>query len=217
MTLDNTVAYEDVQTRALGVLAAAAVNSELEDILTTKAVERVFGAPMPLEMLAQAQLPALCVYRLSDRDEDKGDFVYQHLSTWRLDYHLPATPLDRIDTRWAILRRAWVVASTTLRVGRSPLVNEEVPLPEVQNVLRYVLGSAQVSYGSATPNGVLYPMFRGQMTFQEDVVPPQSFYDDLDKCARLDTFESLHVDWDLLPRENLEVEARSIVNFEEQT
>jgi hypothetical protein len=44
---------------------------------------------------------------------------------------------------------------------------------------------------------VIYPSFRGEITFEVDARSPQAFYDAMDKRLRLDDFETLAVDWEL--------------------
>ena len=175
---------------------------------------QTFGAPIPRTLLGQNILPCLSVYRLRDLDMDKGDFIYQDLTTWHFDYYTPATPLNRIDRRWPLLRRVWNILLGTARIGRSPYSLEGKPLPELQNVLRYVLGSGRVDYGAASVGGIVYPSFRGQITFEVDARPPQEFYDRLQR-HRLADFETLAVDWHLAPEQNSEIEAQSWITLDQ--
>ena len=212
MSLDKMI---DLQTDALGLLTSETVNAELQSILEQNAIEHTFGAPLPLPMMGQSILPCLSVYRMRDLDQDKGDFIYQDLTTWHFDYYTPATPLNRIDRRWPLLRRVWNIILGVVRVGRSPSSLEERPLPELQNVLRYVLGSGRVEYGAASLESVIYPSFRGQITFEVDSRSPQSFYDSMDKCARLPAFDTLAVDWNLVPQHNSEIEAQNWISLDQ--
>ena len=206
---------QDIQTLALGSLLRESINAELRDETGQDVIAATFGAPFPLAMLGQSALPCLSIYRLRDVDQDKGDFIYQDLTTWRFDYYTPATPLNYIDKRWAVLRRVWNLLLGTVRVGRSPWHVEEQPMPELQNVLRYVLGSGRADYGAASIGGVVYPSFRGQITFEVDARTPQSFYDDMEKRMRLDDFNTMAVDWDLVPKQNSELEAQSWVTLDQ--
>jgi hypothetical protein len=211
MSLDRV---DDIQTTALGLLCRSAVNGELKDLLGQDAIVRTFGAPLPLPMMGQNILPCLSVYRLRDIDQDKGDFIYQDLTTWRFDYYTPATPLNLIDKRWPVMRRVWNIMFGAVRVGRSPHQVDEQPLPELQNVLRYVLGSGRVNYGTASLENVVYPSFRGEVTFEVDSKSPQAFYDDMDKMLRLDDFETLAVDWNLAET-GADIEAQSWISLDQ--
>jgi len=212
MSLDR---IEDLETQALGLVCREAVNGELQSLLEQDAIMRTFGAPLPLAMMGMSILPCLSVYRLRDIDQDKGDWIFQDLTTWRFDYYTPATALNHIDLRWPILRRVWNIILGTCRVGASPFSLEEQRLPELQNVLRYVLGSGNVEYGTASLDGVIYPSFRGQITFEVDARPPQAYYDSMDKCLRLDDFETAAIDWDLRPKHNIDIEAQSWIELEQ--
>lgn len=206
MSLD---VVRDYAIEAIAALCKGTVNAKLEPVLGENAINKTFGAPLPLPLLPAPVFPALCIYRLNDRDKDRGDWIFEDVSTFRFDYYVGPTPIDRIDQRWPLLREVWEIMLAVLRVGRDPSVAEEAEILKTGGVTRYVLGSARNEYLFAPANSQAYPMLRGNISFDTCYPSPDSFYDNLDKSLRLDTFEGLDVDWNIALPDNPEIEARS--------
>jgi hypothetical protein len=187
--LDNT---RDIPIEVLAALARVGVNAALRDTLGRDAIDYIYGSPLPLSVLRQTALPALTIYRLEDRDRNKGDFVYEDVTTYRFDYFAPATPLIRLDKRWPLLRNVWVALVGVLREGAHPDINDGKPMLRTDGgICRYVLGSARVRY-SALPGVEPYPTFQAQMDFEGNYAWPESF-----DATGLDDFNTLWTDWDL--------------------
>jgi hypothetical protein len=210
MSFDNA---HDFGVEALGILAKGAVNAKLQPIFGRSAIAKVFGAPLPVALLSQSNaFPCMCIYRAQDRDRNLGDFVFDNVTTFRFDYVMPATPLEDSDKRRHVMRMVWEVLLGVMRVGRDPAVANEVELLKNAGLFRYALGSARCDFTFlASGSQTLFPAFRGTMDFEGEYITPDSFYDDLLKCERLDTFAELHVDWDLVPELNIDIEAQDII------
>jgi hypothetical protein len=189
-TLDDT---RDIGIEALASLARTGVNKALQPVLGRTAIDYIYGSPLPLSLLRQTGLPAMTIYRLEDRDRNKGDWVFEDVTTYRFDYMAPATPLVRLDKRWPLLRLVWTTLLATLRQGSHPDVNSGAPMIPQHPVglCRYVLGSARARY-SALPGAEPYPYFQGQMDFESNYPWPLAF-----DATTLDSFDRLWTDWDI--------------------
>lgn len=211
MSLDD---LHDYQVEAITALAKGTVNAKLQALVGEDAIKMTFGSPLPVQLLAQTTaFPCLCVYRHQDRDKELSQLDYEDTTTFRFDYFAPATPVAKIDVRRPLLRKVWETMLGVLRVGRDPSVANEAELLKAGGLFRYVLGTARVEYTFAPGTGQVYPAFRGQMDFDGCYPTPDSFYDDLDRCLLLDSFERLDVDWDLRPKLNQEFEARNEIDL----
>lgn len=207
--------FKDYAVEALAALCKGAVNAELQDAVGGDAIETIFGVPYPPAALPASAFPALCVYRWRDQDKNLGDLVQNDLTIFRFDYYVGATPRDKIDTRWPMLRPVWEVMKGLFHTGRHPTVANERPILDDAGVYRYNLGSAQAQYAFApVPNStLLYPMFTGQAAFDCDHASSASLYDDLDKRLRLADLKTIDVKWDLVPESNSSFEAHDTIEF----
>lgn len=194
--LDNAT---DPQIAALAALIKQTVNSELIPIVGANAIQSCFGSPLPLSLLGN-KLPALTIYRLEDRDVDKGDHMFEESTTFRFDYFCVATAIARLDTRWAILRAVWTKLLAGVREGRHESLNDGADM----QIGRYVLGSGKVNYTFVPGSDQTYPAFRGQVSIEgcyEPVTP---------SVSGLDDFNKLWTDWDLRPETNADLEAQDL-------
>lgn len=192
---------QDTAIDALALLIRGAVNARLLPELGGKAIERIYGAPMPLSLIGQGNVPVLLIYRVQDRDRDKGDWIFEDLSTFRFDYMLPATPKERIPLRWPVLRRVWAAVLAVCREGKDPLVQDNAEVLEAGGLARYVLGTGKADYSFVAGANNTYPMFRGEMQFHGCYPPPEAFID-FANCDTLDPWITQHTEWDLPPDGN---------------
>lgn len=195
--LDNAT---DPAIEALSALAKTAVNESLETVLGTDAIRNVYAVPLPLSLLLMGNLPALSIYRLEDRETDKGDWMFEEVTTYRFDYYSPATAVSRIDKRWPILRSVWAALLPVLREGRHPSVADGQPM----GVGRYVLGSGRVQYTFVPGAEQTYLSFRGQVQLEGTYEPIVGW-----DGGALSDFDTLWTDWDLPPESNVDLEAQN--------
>jgi len=188
----------DTAVQALALLIRGSVNARLLPELGGNAIELIYGAPLPLSLLAQGNQPTLLIYRAQDRDRDKGDWLFEENSVFRFDYMLPATPHDRIVQRWPVLRRVWAAMIAVCREGRDPLIEDNAKVLEAAGLARYGLGTGRADYSFVPGANQTYPMFRGEMTFDGCYPAPEAFID-LANRHTLDAYVTQHTEWDLPP------------------
>jgi len=189
---------KDPVQETLAVLAKEGTNARLREALGGDPVKNAFGAPLPISLLTAKALPCVCVYRLEDRDQDKGDWAFQHVTTWRFDYFSTAVPVSRIDRRWPLLQQVWFAMLASIRDDRVPGINDCKPLESG----RYVLGTARVQYTFVPGADSTYPSFRGQLQIERAYDEPTCY-----TGKALADFDTLWTDWNIQPDDNLEVEA----------
>lgn len=188
----------DPQVAALAALCKQTVNANMQPILGVDAIRYCFGSPLPLSLLTNNKLPCLLVYRMEDRDRDKGQFMLEEVDTFRFDYYCAATPLSRIDARWPVLRGVWANLLAGIRYGRHESLNDGADL----QIGRYVLGSGKATYTFVPGAEQTYPAFRAEVRIEgcyEPVTP---------LVSGLDDFLRVYTDWDLVPEHNITLEAQ---------
>lgn len=188
----------DEAIEALAALCKGAVNAALQPTLGTLAIKYVFPAPLPLDLIAQNSLPALCVYRSIERDRDAGDWIFEDVTTYRFDYYAPATPLVRIQDRWPLLHQVWTVMLAAIREGRDPNVSDNAYILRAGGIARYVLGTGQAEYTFVPGANNTYPYFRAQLQLEGCYDKPAAHIDAANRST-LDDFETLHTEWNLPP------------------
>ena len=198
MNLDG---IEDPGINALALLIRNVVNAELLPQLGGPAIAKLFQSPLPIGVLAQGALPALGIYRFQDRDRDKGDWVFEEFSVFRFDYVTPATPLNKVDKRWPLLRAVWTRLLAVCREGKHPDVAAGVNVLEGGGIARVALGTARVDYRFEPGQNSTYPMFRGEITFESCYPAPEAFIDSRN-VDRLDDYITQNTKWNIPPGEN---------------
>lgn len=149
---------------AIATVAKAGVNAALREQLGGDAVARAFGYPTPLEILGQADIPALAVYarrekieRTTGRRLANQDRV---VTVW-FDYIAPATPLAKLGTRWPLLRAVWWELVQALNTPCA----EGLAVLRAAGVIGVDVDEATVDYDVApgAAQGTPWPFFRAVM------------------------------------------------------
>lgn len=158
MALDDTT---DPQIAAVAALAGGAVNAALADVTTEPAIRRVYTWPITRARAPQLQLPALAVYRFSDREQRRTIGRTETEVTIRFDYWASATPLDRIELRWPLLRSVWEALVNAVLDGAHESVSEGAQVLELAGFVAIDRSSPTVRYIAAEPEEAVYPRFEG--------------------------------------------------------
>lgn len=108
--------HEDAQVSAVLELLAKAVRVRVGG----QAVVGTFAWPIPLSAITGSQLPALCVYRTTDQQDESVVDVSVETTTIGITYYAPPVSMDRASLRWPLLRRVWRRVMQALRVGFDP-------------------------------------------------------------------------------------------------
>lgn len=104
MSLDDVT---DPIASAVATLIKGSVNAKLHPILGEDPIVKVFGAPLPVVSIPHQDLPAITLWRFQDAGQALDDYSFESRTTFRLDYYAAATPIERIQTRWALLTKVW--------------------------------------------------------------------------------------------------------------
>ena len=117
MSLDDGT---DALAATVATLAAHAARAELDDVLGETCVVGVYARPVAFDSLSALRLPAITAYRLRDRDDSDRWERPRELTTMRLEYYAPLAPMDRLDTRWPLLRSVWRAVQPAIKRGMHP-------------------------------------------------------------------------------------------------
>ncbi len=156
----------DPQIEAIGGLLFAVLRAKLG----VEAVARVYHWPVRIELVPTLQVPALAVYRLTDQLVAAADAVEDvDAANIRIDYYAPVTPLDRIDLRWPLLRRAWRICRGALQVGWHlsyvDALDQPISLSSVGFDVPAAIGG-NVAYQTAPADAGVVPMFSATISLR---------------------------------------------------
>ncbi len=126
-------------------------------------VVSVFEDPRALDTLAATRLPALCIYRASERRRRRNSVDLVRDITLGLEYVLPATPLENRNERWPALQTIWNAIADVVIAGRHAAVSDGAAVLDAAGVGVEAENSVHATYGFADGGGKSYPFFRGSM------------------------------------------------------
>jgi hypothetical protein len=167
---------QDAALAAISRLASAAVNEVCGD----DAVKIVFNDPRDLKELKSEQLPALCIYRQSERRVRETEMDLTQVITVAFEYTMPQTDAAKRVTRWPALSIIWNAIVDTLADGQhSFIVDDDGEIIPVMTLAQSeaIDDSPSVNYGFADHGGVSNPHFLGTIVVyhRPDEVDAASF------------------------------------------
>lgn len=181
----------DPQVDAVRALLMGGCNAELETLTTEPVVRATFGWPAGPRAAASAAgapqrtsqhaLPALCVYRLSERIAETSSKWTEREVTMRIDYIVSATGADKVDTRWPLLQRVWDECWQLLKRGHHPAVALDADLYEAASITHVLIDNQtpQVRYLFADLEQAIYPSFQAEFRMRHRDVPDLTLLPDL--------------------------------------
>lgn len=119
----------DPQARALRLLLGGGLNAELEPETGEPVVRATYGWPaIDAQRVHALAHPALAIWRETETSLQRSVHHVDELVTWRIDYALPATPLEHVDARWELLQEVWATILRLVRRGHHPAVADDASL-----------------------------------------------------------------------------------------
>jgi hypothetical protein len=106
------------------------------------------------------------VSRQGDQDEPVTEFDRIERMTVRLAYIADATPGDKINERWALLRAVYDAALRALREAVYPQHGNGVGDLRAAGITGYIEGSARVVYSMLQGGDTWHPSFIATLTFE---------------------------------------------------
>lgn len=179
----------DTLIAALRLLCQQSVNAAMSAELSgQKAIEKTYGHPAQLGLLANTELPALCVYVSESRVRPhSAAFVYRR-ATVTFDYYIQATARHDLDDRWPMLGRVFeemafaVCRGTWTNGGPKNLLDDAAVVDVMDETFRVV-------YSFAEDGAFAYPFFRATCDIEYNSRPAD--------VSGLDDVVDLDVDIDL--------------------
>lgn len=175
------MSIDDRTDPPLSAIAALVRGALLAD-LGAGIVVAVYEDPRALDTLAGTKLPALCIYRASERRRRRNSVDLVRDITVSFEYVLPATPLENRNERWPALQTIWNAIADVVIAGRHEAVSSGAAVLSLAGVNVEQENSAQATYGFADGGGKSYPFFRGQIAVAH--TPQGVNVDDLDDFLR---------------------------------
>jgi len=178
-------AVTDPQLQTLMTLARRGVNNDLMPFVGRDVIDGCYQHPIPLERIASSKLPALAIWRHSERG--RADLPWEDRQTTvivRFDYYMQPIGLDKMDAMWPLPQLVWRALWPTMRDRSHPAV-PEVSLDDA-GIYEVTHGQESVQYAFAPGKSQVFPAFQATIPFSFDSTlrPPAS---GLDKFLRLDT------------------------------
>ncbi len=116
MSIDSQT---DAPLAAIAALARGAIQADLgADVLV-----KVFEDPRNLFTIAAADLPALCVHRISEQTRRRNSTQLVDDIVVGFEYALPSTSTDERAGRWPTLHAVWQSLSRAVLAGKHPAVS----------------------------------------------------------------------------------------------
>lgn len=172
MSLDTS---SDTLVDALRAIAKAEVTRALAETTgETDAVLETRGYPVPLEMVEHMRLPCMSVYVTGEAAKRTSARYLDSRCEVVFEYVLPATPLNKLDKRWPILRAVW--AATLAAIAKGELNGNQALQPV--GVTHVDEERATVRYSFASEGENAYPVFAGTIPITvrpAEVLPTQDF------------------------------------------
>jgi len=159
----------DLAIEAIATLLHGALNAE--DGLGEGSVIGIYDEPMSLDTIANAKLPALCVYRTSDTSESASAEIVETV-TVQLDLILrqsSATTGAKRGMRWPALVAAWRCMRRALMVGHHPSVSDDARLLDDVDINIERASFDGRMYGFADSGPGVFPVFRGTFQYTQQI------------------------------------------------
>lgn len=163
MSLDSAT---DPVATALRSLLQSGLNADLAAVTTESVVAATYGWPaIAAARTPSLALPALSVWRHSEERWQRTARHVERLTTFRIDYQLPATPLERVDERWALLQLVWTQALIIIAAGCHASVSAGAPVLNNAGVVEMPIRKTPPTVAFQVPQvgESLYPTFFGQV------------------------------------------------------
>jgi len=110
----------DPPLAAIAALARGAIVADLgADVLV-----KVFEDPRNLFTIAAADLPALCVHRVSEQTRRRNSTQLVNDIVVGFEYALPSTSVEARAARWPTLAAVWQSLSRAVLAGKHPAVSD---------------------------------------------------------------------------------------------
>lgn len=156
-------AASDVLIDALRAIALQEVTAALAATLGADhpAVRETRGFPFSLDLIERTALPAMFISAERVAAQPIGKHLGDELVTIAFEYVAPATPLQKLDTRWPLLRAVWGKLRAAVRAGE--VAGD--PVLETAGVQRFELDSPTADFSFASDGSNAYPYFIGRMQF----------------------------------------------------
>lgn len=169
--------YDDPQLAAVAALVRAAVHNDLDPSVLAE----VYEDPRELGEMTNTRVPALAVYRASEKRAHHGSGVYVDRVTVRFDYVLCDVSPAKRAAYWPTLRRVWKSIADAMAAGKHTAATGDAEVLELAGV-EVDDESPKVSYTFAKLPGAgnTYPYFRGEIT--------ADFFPDATDVTALDDF-----------------------------
>ncbi len=150
----------DPQVAALIGLSKGAVNAELQAELTENAIEGTFNHPRPLAILGDSSLPALAVYRRSERKVRRTNGRIERRVVFVFDFICRPVGIDEIELRWPLLQRVWEELWSAIDASKHDAVAGGAEVLELAGFTEIESDTAEVSYDYAPQERTAFPFFR---------------------------------------------------------
>jgi hypothetical protein len=156
MSLDDQL---DPPIAAVAALVRAAIVADLGPEMAVA----IYDDPRVLQTLTAGKLPALCLYRESERRRRRNSTMWVDDITVQFDYVLPSTALEKRAVRWPALQVVWHKIANVVIAGKHVSVSAGADVLAAAGLTVEQENSAQVAYRVAEGGGQNYPYFRGQL------------------------------------------------------
>lgn len=155
MAFDDQV---DSALEAVAALVRGAITADLGADFATA----IYDDPRALQILTAGKLPALSIYRVSERRRRRNSAGTISDVTIQFDYVLPATALEKRSVRWPALPAVWNCIADVLLRGKHPAVSNDAAVLTSAGLWVDQETGVSVDYGVADGGGQNYPFFRGR-------------------------------------------------------
>lgn len=168
MSLDSAT---DPQLAAMLTLAQGAVNANLRAALGVDAIVKVTGHPIPIEIVSTLKLPILSIHRQVLGQRRRGSMPWRNgyeRAELVIEYITTPTPLDKLDTRWPLLRLVWRELLLVLQTGHHVDVGGNAPIMELAGVVALDLARATARCGFVEGESTVFPRFVGNLAMEHE-------------------------------------------------
>lgn len=167
MTLGDLDKATDPQVAALLTLGRGGVNADLAEVLGGDVLAGVYPCPATLAVMSAVKLPALMIWRRQEELSRKGRALrYADREVeLRIECVLPATPKDRLPSRWPLLQAVWWQLLRGLFAGRHDAVSGGAEILRAAGIHTLEVEEARVTYSFAaeTQSPELFPYFQATL------------------------------------------------------
>jgi hypothetical protein len=187
MSIDT---QKDVPLSAIAALVRAAITAELGPGMVVKCYED----PRTLQVMAAADLPALCIYRKRRKSRRESSTNRVQDITVFFQYVLPATTLDKRKNRWPALDAVWDVIETVVLDGGHESVSGGADVLAAAGVQGQE-DTAQCENAFSEGGSETVPIFVGSIvvTYTPDTIDLTTLHPFLEFYAAFDGYENPEV------------------------